>query len=137
MSEKTFKLEIVTPSKIMFSGEVVSFSAPGVVGGFQILYNHAPMLAEIGIGEIKLQDSNGKEQFFATSGGYVDVANNRVTVLAETIESSGDIDKPRAETARDKNKIQFSEIKLEEKRLEIKKALERAQNRIRIVEKRK
>ncbi|MBI5475543.1 MAG: ATP synthase F1 subunit epsilon [Ignavibacteriales bacterium] len=137
MSDKTFKLEIVTPAKIIFSGDVISFSAPGVIGGFQILYNHAPMLAEIGIGEIKYQIPDGREQFFATSGGYVDVSNNRVTVLAETIENATEIDKVRAEAARDKNKIHLTGLKSEEKRIEIKNALERAQNRIRIAEKRK
>ena len=136
MSEKTFKLDIVTPARIVFSGDVLSFSAPGVIGGFQILYNHAPMLAEIGVGEIKFKNPNNQEYFYATSGGYVDVAKNRVTLLAETVERADEIDTPRAETAFDKSHIQISEIKSEEKRLEIKQAIERAQNRIRIAKKR-
>jgi F-type H+-transporting ATPase subunit epsilon len=137
MSEKTFKLDIVTPVRIVFSGDVVSFSAPGVVGGFQILYNHAPMLAEIGVGEIKFKNSGGQDFFYATSGGYVDVANNHVTLLAETVERADEIDTARAESAFDKSHIQISDIKSEEKRLEIKQAIERAQNRIRIAKKRK
>ncbi|MBA4312637.1 MAG: ATP synthase F1 subunit epsilon [Chlorobiaceae bacterium] len=137
MSEKTFKLDIVTPARIVFSGDVVSFSAPGVIGGFQILYNHAPMLAEIGIGEIKFTNSDGQEYFYATSGGYVDVANNRVALLAETVERADEIDTVRAETAFDKSHTQISSIQSEEKRLEIKQAIERAQNRIRIAKKRK
>jgi F-type H+-transporting ATPase subunit epsilon len=96
MSEKTFKLDIVTPARIVFSGDVVSFSAPGVIGGFQILYNHAPMLAEIGVGEIKFKNPNNQEYFYATSGGYVDVVNNRVTLLAETVERADEIDTARA-----------------------------------------
>ena len=135
MTEKTFKLEIVTPRKVLFSGDVVSFSAPGVMGGFQVLYNHAPMLAAIGIGEVKLCDPHGDEIRYATSGGFVDVKNNHVVMLAETAERREEIDKTRAETARDRALKEIaqkqSEHDLERARVE----LERAVNRIRIAEK--
>ena len=45
MADKILELEIVTPRRVVFKGEVTSFSAPGVVGGFQVLYNHAPLLS--------------------------------------------------------------------------------------------
>src|SRR5258708_35520577 len=73
MSVKTFKLEIVTPAKLLFGGDVVSFTAPGTAGGFQVLYNLAPLLAEIGIGEVKLTDPEGNVRRVATSGGGVAV----------------------------------------------------------------
>ncbi|MEX2090062.1 MAG: hypothetical protein WEB62_09825, partial [Bacteroidota bacterium] len=57
MADKTFNLEIVTPKKVAYSGRVLSFSAPGVVGGFQVLYNHAPLLSNITIGEVKIIDA--------------------------------------------------------------------------------
>ena len=135
MAEKAFKLEIVTPRKVLFSGDVVSFSAPGVMGGFQVLYNHAPMLAAIGIGEVKLREPHGDEIRYATSGGFVDVKNNHVVMLAETAERREEIDKTRAETARDRALREIaqkqSEHDLERARVE----LERAVNRIRIAEK--
>ena len=84
MADKNFKLEIVTPKKIVYSGEVQSFTAPGVVGSFQVLYNHAPLLSAIGVGEVKLRDAQGNEHRYATSGGFVDVVKNNVTMLAET-----------------------------------------------------
>ena len=136
MADKTFTLEIVTPRKVVFKGEVESFSAPGVVGGFQVLYNHAPLLAEIGIGEVKLKDMAGSEAFFATSGGFVDVVDNHVTVLAETAEPAQEIDVTRAEAAKERASQRLSErqsgIDFDRARI----ALARAINRIRIADKR-
>ena len=102
MAEKAFTLEIVTPRKVVFTGDVVSFSAPGTMGGFQVLYNHAPLLAEIAVGEIKIQDPQGNEFHYATSGGFVDVKQNKVVMLAETAEHSTEIDQARAEAARER-----------------------------------
>jgi len=135
MSEKKFKLEIVTPVRVMYNGDVISFSAPGVAGGFQVLYNHAPLLAEIGVGEIKLREPDGKELFFSTSGGYVDVLNNHVVLLAETVERGEEIDLARAEHAREQAKQSIAGKATEDERTETKIALDRALNRIRVAEK--
>jgi F-type H+-transporting ATPase subunit epsilon len=105
------------------------------MGGFQILYNHAPMLSEIGVGVVKLQQPNGSETFYATSGGFVDVLNNRVIVLAETVESSDEIDKVRAESARDRARQKLVARLMEVDSLEVKSALDRALNRIKVAEK--
>ena len=135
MADKTFKLEIITPTKVIFNGDVSSFSAPGVMGGFQVLFNHAPMLAEIGIGTLKLQEPSGQDIFFATSGGFVDVLNNHVVILAETIERHDEIDKSRAESARDRAKQKLIGKLTENESTETKSALDRAINRIRVAEK--
>jgi len=134
MADKVLNLEIVTPTKVIFKGDVISFSAPGVMGGFQILYNHAPMLSEIGVGVVKLQQPNGSETFYATSGGFVDVLNNRVIVLAETVESSDEIDKVRAESARDRARQKLVARLMEVDSIEVKSALDRALNRIKVAE---
>ncbi|MDI6767155.1 MAG: ATP synthase F1 subunit epsilon [Bacteroidota bacterium] len=136
MADKTFKLEIVTPTKVVFRGDVVSFTAPGVMGSFQVLHNHAPMLAEIGIGTAKLRDANGTEIVYATSGGFVDVLKNQVIMLAETIEISDEIDIPRAESSGERARQQLADKLSESDREEINAALNRASNRIRIAEKR-
>jgi len=135
MADKSFKLEIVTPTKVVFNGDVVSFSAPGVMGGFQILHNHAPMLVEIGVGIVKLQRPDGSASFYATSGGFVDVLNNRVIVLAETVERSDEIDKVRAESARERAKQKLVSRLTEVDSLEIKSSLDRALNRIKVADK--
>ncbi len=133
MAEKTFKLEIVTPRKVVFSGEVISFSAPGVMGGFQVLYNHAPMVAAIGIGEVKLQDVTGNEFHYATSGGFVEVFKNRVSLLAETAERSDEIDAPRAEASKGRalQRLQQHDPTVSQERA--KESLRRAANRLRIL----
>lgn len=100
MTPKNFYLDIVTPTRVVFSGEVQSFSAPGTVGGFQVLVNHAPLLSSINVGRIKLVEQGGGERHYATSGGFVEVKANRVIVLAETSERADEIDVKRAEEAR-------------------------------------
>ena len=135
MAEKAFKLEIVTPKKLVFSGEVVSFSAPGVVGGFQILSHHAPLLAAIGTGEVKLRDAEGNERRYATSGGFVDVRMNHVVMLAETVERSEDIDAARAEAARHRAVQRLSEPATDLDVDRARASIDRAQNRLRIAQK--
>lgn len=135
MADKSFRLEIVTPTKVIFDGEVVSFSAPGVMGGFQVLYNHAPLLAEIGIGAVKIQKPDGSELRFATGGGFVNVLDNRVTLLAESAERAAEIDAERAQTARDRARQKLGEKINDIELHETQQALQRALNRIRIAEK--
>jgi F-type H+-transporting ATPase subunit epsilon len=132
MAEKAFKLEIVTPRKVIFNGDVLSFSAPGTMGGFQVLYNHAPLLAEIGIGEVKLQDASGSEVRFATSGGFVDVKKNHVVMLAETAEHSTEIDEARAEASRDRAMKRLAERKAEHDLSRAQASLQRALNRLKV-----
>jgi len=132
MAEKTFHLEIVTPRKVVFSADVTSFSAPGVVGGFQVLKSHAPLLSAIQVGEVKVTDTAGTETRYATSGGFVEVRENHVVMLAETAERAEEIDRKRAEEA--KNRAQK---RITEKRLEIdvdraRAALARAFNRLKV-----
>jgi F-type H+-transporting ATPase subunit epsilon len=102
MSEKAFTLDIVTPKKVVFSGPVVSFTAPGVMGSFQVLFNHAPLLAAVGVGEAKLREPHGAEIRYATSGGFVDVVNNHVVMLAETADRAEEIDTALAQSDRDR-----------------------------------
>ena len=135
MSVKTFKLEIVTPGKLVFSGDVLSFSAPGTAGGFQVLFDHAPLLAEIGVGEVKLTDAEGNERRYATSGGFVDVKKNHVVMLAETAERSDEIDMDRAKAARERATGQLAKQQVEPDAAGARSALQRALNRLRVAQK--
>ena len=102
MADKTYHLEIVTPKRIVFKGEVTSFSAPGVEGGFQVLHNHAPLLASLKIVKVKLSVAEGNEFHYAISGGFVEVRENNVILLAETAERTDEIDVERVKAARDR-----------------------------------
>jgi F-type H+-transporting ATPase subunit epsilon len=133
MAGKNFHLDIVTPTKIVFSGEVQSFSAPGVVGGFQVLVNHAPLLSSIKVGLVKIIDKTGKESHYATSGGFVEVKANKVILLAETAERSDEIDITRAEDSKRRadERLQKKE-NVDEERARV--ALLRALNRLKVAE---
>jgi len=100
MADKNFQLDIVTPSSTVYSGEVKSFTAPGVVGNFQVLFNHAPLLSAVGIGEVKITEADGKQLRYATSGGFVEVKSNKVILLAESAENESEINLDRAEKAK-------------------------------------
>jgi len=76
-------LEIVTPEKKMFSGEVDLIQLPGIDGSFEILKNHAPIISTLDRGLIKIKTSEGQEEFFEVDGGVVECKKNTVTVLAD------------------------------------------------------
>lgn len=77
------KIEIITPDKRLFSGEVSSVQFPGNDGSFGVMNNHAPLIATLKKGTIKLKESSKEEHTFSVNGGVVEVLNNNVTVLAE------------------------------------------------------
>ena len=132
MADKAFKLEIVTTRKVVFNGDVVSFSAPGTQGSFQVLFNHAPLLAEIGVGEVKVQDEQGNVLRYATSGGFADVKQNHVVLLAETAEHSTEIDKARAESSKARAQKRLADRTPEIDTARAQASLARALNRIKV-----
>ncbi len=135
MYEKPFRLEIVTPDKVVFQGDATSFSAPGVKGGFQVLFDHAPLLSAIGIGALKVKNPDGADTLFATSGGFVEVKNNKVVVLADTVERIDEIDVARARDAKDRA---LGRLRARDPGIDIERAraaLMRATNRLRLAEK--
>lgn len=132
MTGKTFHLEIVTPKKVLYNADVRSFRVPGYVGSFQVMYNHAPLLSLITVGELKIVDAHGNDIHFATSGGFVDVKDNKVILLAETAERADEIDVERARRAYERAMRRISEKRLETDMERTRRALERARNRLRV-----
>ena len=129
---KEIKLEIVTPSKTAFSGAINSISVPGTSGAFQVLYNHAPILSSFEIGVIKISDSNNNELIFATSGGTIEVLENKILILAESLERPKEIDINRAEKAKDRAKDRLASKGKEIDQSRAEAALQRAINRIKV-----
>lgn len=76
-------LEIITPEKKLFSGEISSVKVPGTNGKFQVLKNHASIISSLGKGKVSVKSSAGSESFEIT-GGVVEVLKNKVVLLAET-----------------------------------------------------
>ncbi len=129
-------LEIITPSKSAFKENVKSVTIPGTAGSFQVLHNHAPLISTFEIGLIKIQMPDGKLFYYSTSGGTVEVLDNHVLVLAETLEHVEQIDIVRAESAlqRAKERLGNKDSKeIDTVRAEL--AMARAINRIQIAEK--
>ena len=77
------QLDIITPEKKLFSGEVSLVQLPGLDGSFEILEGHAPLVSVLKAGKIKIQESQKQQQFFEVKGGVVEVLYNKVLVLAE------------------------------------------------------
>ena len=77
------KLEIVTPDKKLFEGEAKSLTVPGSEGSLGILNNHAPMIASLKKGIVKITDASAKVHSFDIKGGVIEVLKNNVIVLAE------------------------------------------------------
>ena len=98
MPEK-IHLEIVTADKQVFSGDVDSIIVPALTGYIGILPGHAPLLAELGLGEIIFTADDTMEDVFC-SWGFVEVLPHRVVILAQTAELSSDIDVKQAEEAK-------------------------------------
>lgn len=109
MSNKVLFLEIVTPSKIVFSGNVQSITVPGELGSFQILYNHAPIISNLVIGEIKFVNEAGETYRYATNGGFVMVFKNRVTIVCDYLINSNEIDLIKTQAELSKLKIEIQE----------------------------
>jgi len=78
------QLDILTPEKKIYSGDVYGVQLPGVTGLFEILDRHAPMVSALKTGRVKvLKDKQTTLAYFDIQGGFVEVLNNRATVLAE------------------------------------------------------
>ena len=128
MSQKLI-LSIVTPEKQLVSDEVDQVNAPGTDGDLGILYDHAPLLTNLRSGQLSYE-KDGETVALVVSGGYLEVTDNRVTVLAETGEFLHEIDRERAERAHaDAEKLLLTDLS-EEEFIETQKKLFRAVARL-------
>ena len=130
-------LNIITPSSSVYSGEVKAVTVPGTDGSFQILRNHAPIISTLEIGLVKIELPDGSTEYYSTGGGTVEVLNNKITLLADSIERSDEIDPDRARAALNRAKERLAQRGID-KTLDVARAEAagaRAQNRLNIYEK--
>ncbi len=125
-----FKLEIVSPEGSVLSEDVQFVVLPAVDGEIGILANHSLLISQLKIGLIRYTQ-DGKVNKIATNGGYVEVANNRVVVLADTAEPGEMIDLERAVAAKERAEKRLRERRQEMDMRRAEYALQRALNRIR------
>ena len=127
-----FQLDIITPTGIQSYDDVSYIRIPGLDGLLGVQAKHASAIIALTIGEIKIIQKN-KSIYFATSGGFIDIRTEGVQLLLETIESTKDIDKKRAEQAINRAKTHLTNKNDDLNRANL--ALQRAKNRLNILNK--
>ena len=100
-------LELATPTRMVVAETVDEVVVPGSEGYFGVLPGHAPLLATLGIGELTYRIGRD-ERHVAVAGGFAEVRNDKVIVLADTAELPQDIDRARAERARERAEQRLS-----------------------------
>ena len=125
----TFQLEIITPTQIFTEGQVSYVRAESPDGQFGIMAKHTPAAIALGIGEIKVV-KDGKETFYATNGGFADIQKESVLLLVETAEKISDIDKDRAEAARQRAQERMKDKEIDRTRAQT--AIAKAENRLKV-----
>lgn len=78
------QLDILTPEHKVYSGNVYGVQLPGIEGSFEILEKHAPMIATLGKGKMKIIKDKNTTELYEISGGFVEVLNNKASVLIES-----------------------------------------------------
>lgn len=129
----TMHVEVVTAERELYSGEADVVIAPGSEGELGILPRHAALLTTLKVGQLLIRLGGAEESLFV-SGGFLEVSNNSVTVLAETAERAEEIDQARAEAARRRAQEHLQQAQSDVERAELVGALERAVARLRVAE---
>ena len=129
-------VELVSPERILFTGEADMVVARTLGGGdIAFLPGHAPFLGALDIWPLKIQMSDGREELFAVHGGFVQVSDDRVTVLSDLAEAAGDIDRARSQSALERAEAELARVGDDEWRAAvITKDQRRAQARLDTVE---
>lgn len=137
MADK-FRLEVVTPTRLLVSEEVDEVTAPGIEGEFGVLPGHTPFLTALGVGELMYRKGN-ETRYAAMFRGFAEVTHEKATILAEEAEFAHEIDVPQAEAAKaEAEKEIASGLSHDSKEyLEAQAKLERAVNQIHVASRRK
>ena len=123
------RLEIVTPDKVVLQADVDYVGAPGVDGEFGVLAGHIPLLAALSIGGMYYKQGTQTHWAFV-SGGFAEVADNKVTILAEAAELAEQIDVSRAQQAYERAKARLDALKPEIDIVRAQLAMRRALRRL-------
>ncbi len=128
MAPQPIELEVVTPEKLVLRQTVQAVVLPGTEGSFGVLAGHLAMVTSLKPGMLKVQDENG-DTIYAIGGGYAEIANNKVVVLADTAELAEDIDIEVAQKERARAVAQLKSgihgAELDQVEISLKKALAR------------
>ena len=142
---ETFHLSLLTPEKSFLEAEVTSIVAPGSEGYLGVLANHAPLITALAPGKLTIKFAEGGaggagsaaagpagEAVYAISGGFLEVSDNKATILADALEPPESIDVARARRARERAEERLKDLSGKVDGVRAEAALARAINRIRI-----
>jgi F-type H+-transporting ATPase subunit epsilon len=129
----TFQLEIVTPEKLVVRDAASEAQIPGRNGYLGVLPGHAPLITELGAGEISYK-ANGQVHRYSMAWGFAEVLPDRVTVLAETVEAAEEIDIPRAKQSLTKAEELLNTAQTEEDFAFATAQIQRAEARIEVAQ---
>ena len=132
----SFQLEIVTPEKLVVKDSAEEAQIPATTGYIGVLPGHAPLITELGAGEISYR-SGGQVHRFATAWGFAEVLPDKVTVLAETVERADEIDVARAKQDLAKAENALKQAQSEEEVTKDLGKVRRAEARIEVAEARR
>ena len=132
-TRNTLHVGVVTAEREVYQGEANMVVAKGSEGMLGILPRHAPLLTTLAIGEMRIKLGAAEEPLFV-AGGFLEVFNDTVTVLADTAEQAEEIDQARAEEARRRAQERLEQARSDVERADLQGALERAVARIRVAE---
>ena len=132
-TRNTLHVEVVTAERELYNGEADIVDAPGADGELGILPRHEALLSLLGAGPLIIKLRGAEETIFV-SGGFLEVSNDRVTVLADTAEHADEIDEARAEEARRTAQERLAEVRSNSERAELQAELSRAISRIHVAE---
>lgn len=132
-TRNTLHVEVVTAEREIYNGEADMVVAKGTEGVLGILPRHAALLTTLAIGEMRIKLGDAEEPLFV-AGGFLEVRDNVVTVLADTAEHAEEIDEARAEEARRRAQERLEQAISDVDRAEMLGALERAISRIKVAE---
>ncbi len=132
----TFRLEIVTAERMVYSDDVDALVAWGVEGQLGILPHHAPLMTMLQPGDLMIR-KNKEEEFFAVSGGFLEVRPDKVVILADACERGDEINIARAEEARRRAQETMKAAPLSVEAASAEAALRRSLARLKAAEKRR
>lgn len=129
MAEDLIRLDIVTPAGLLMSENVAALNLPAALGSMGVLQNHAPLMTTLKIGTVKYTKNN-VDHYLAVHGGFAEVKDNVVIILADSAEKAEDIDVARAEAAKQRAEERLKKRDAELDVLRAEMALHRALTRI-------
>jgi F-type H+-transporting ATPase subunit epsilon len=128
----TFRCDVVSVERVVYSDDVNMVIAPGVEGQLGILPKHAPLMTALALGELVIRKAGQEDVHLVVGGGFMEVRPDRVIVLADSAERAEEIDVARAEAARQRAEQRLQQRAPEIDRVRAETALKRSQVRLKV-----